>query len=383
MKSAEDYLGFELGPVRPPSEAESLKLRVTRNCPWNKCRFCGLYRGKKFSIRPLSHIIKDIDMIRKHVDYIQRAMELSVEYRRIVPTDYPVWPENEKMAFQSALKWCRNGMKSIFLQDADAMTVRPDDLVALLHHVRKAFPRVERVTSYARSRSIMRISDEDMVRMADAGLNRIHIGMESGSDEVLGFVNKGADKKTHIAAGRKVKRSGMELSEYFMPGLGGKQYSEENARETADAMNQIAPDFIRIRTLAVPDNTDLFQDCRNGPFNRLGDVQMVEELLLFLENLDGISSVVKSDQILNLLEEVEGRLPDDKERMTEPIRKFLAMEPEAQMVFIVGRRTGVFSKLDDMNNPELRNQAVIMGKTCRVNLDNVEDFAAEMRKRFI
>lgn len=328
--------------------------------------------------------MKDIDSIRKNVDYIQLTTERSAgEDGRIFPADYTVLSEHEKMAFQSALKWFRNGMQSIFLQDADVMTVKPDDLVALLHHIRKAFPQVERITSYARSRSIMRISDEDMARIAHAGLNRIHIGMESASDDVLGFINKGVDKKTHITAGQKVKRSGMELSEYFMPGLGGKKYSESNACETADAMNQINPDFIRIRTLAIKDNTDLFRDCQNGNFTMIGEVQMVEELLLFLENLNEISSIVKSDHILNLLEEVEGRLPDDKERLTAHIRKFLAMEPEEQMAFIVGRRTGIFSKLNDMSNPELRKQVAIMSHTYQVTLNNVEDFAAEMRKGFI
>jgi len=274
-------------------------------------------------------------------------------------------------------------MKSVFLQDADTLIIKLDFFVEILLQIRKYFPQVERITSYARSRSIARISDEDMMRIAQAGLNRIHNGMESASDEVLDFIKKGVDKATHIAAGQKVKRAGIELSAYFMPGLGGEQYSRVNALETADALNQIDPDFIRIRTLAIPDTVDLFQDCQSGAFVKIGDVQMAKELLLFLENLHGISSTVKSDHILNLFQEVEGRLPDDRERMTAPIREFLAMQPEEQMVYMVGRRTGLFSRLADMKNPKLLQHAEEICEAYHFTLDSAEAFVAEMMKRFI
>ncbi len=168
-----------------------------------------------------------------------------------------------------------------------------------------------------------------------------------------------------------------------MPGLGGEQYSRANALETADALNQINPDFIRIRTLAIPESVELFQDFQSGAFARIGDVQMVEELLLFLKTLRGISSTVESDHILNLFQEVEGRLPEDKERMTAPIREFLAMAPEDQLAYMVGRRTGVFFRLSDMTNPELLKLAYEMREAYRVTLDNVDVFAAGMMQRFI
>jgi hypothetical protein len=256
----------------------------------------------------------------------------------------------------------------------DTLILKLDSLVEILLQIRKYFPQVERITSYARSRSIARISDEDMMRIAQAGLNRIHNGMESASDEVLDFIKKGVDKATHIAAGQKVKRAGIELSEYFMPGLGGEQYSRVNALETAGALNQIDPDFIRIRTLAIPDSVNLFQDCQSGAFVKIGDVQMAKELLLFLENLHGISSTVKSDHILNRFQEVEGRLPDDRERMTAPIREFLAMQPEEQMVYMVGRRTGLFSRLADMKNPELLQHAEEICEAYHFTLDSAEAF---------
>lgn len=384
MKTCEEYEGFELGPIRPPSEAKSLMLRITRNCPWNSCTFCGLYKGQKFSIRPVSHIIKDIDVIRYYVDEIQKIMAQSDgaahrQYMNLMAGQ----PESDRMALHAALIWVQGGMHSIFLQDANTLIIKPDDLVEILKHVQKAFPQVERITSYARSHTIARISDDDMARIAAAGLNRIHIGMESACDEVLDFVKKGVDKKTHIIAGQKVKRAGIELSEYFMPGLGGVTLSRKNALETADALNQINPDFIRIRTLGLPENVELYKDFQSGSFIKPGDVPMAEELLLLLDNLNGITSTVKSDHILNLFQEVEGRLPEDKERMTAPLRAFLAMPPEEQLIYMVGRRTGIFSKLEDLYDSELRNHAEKARTAHRVTLDNVDDFTLEMMKQFI
>ena len=384
MKTCEEYEGFELGPIRPPSEAKSLMLRITRNCPWNSCTFCGLYKGQKFSIRPVSHIIKDIDVIRYYVDEIQKIMAQSDgaahrQYMNLMAGQ----PESDRMALHAALIWAQGGMQSIFLQDANTLIIKPDDLVEILKHVQKAFPQVERITSYARSHTIARISDDDMARFAAAGLNRIHIGMESACDEVLDFVKKGVDKKTHIIAGQKVKRAGIELSEYFMPGLGGVTLSRKNALETADALNQINPDFIRIRTLGLPENVELYKDFQSGAFIKPGDVPMAEELLLLLDNLNGITSRVKSDHILNLFQEVEGRLPEDKERMTAPLRAFLAMPPEEQLIYMVGRRTGIFSKLEDLHDSELRNHAEKARTAHQVTLDNVDDFTLEMMKQFI
>ena len=384
MNIEDKYSGFEVGPIRPPSEAHSLLIRITRNCPWNKCKFCGLYKGEKFSIRPVSHVIKDIDLIKRFLDDFhsiknkpehEAIRELSDIQDRLT--------ENELMAFHSALSWVQSGMTSIFLQDANSLIMKPDDLVQILEHLRESFPQVERITSYARSSSLARISDRDMARIHEAGLNRIHVGMESASDEVLKFVRKGVDKATHIKAGQKVKKAGMELSEYFIPGLGGEALSKANALETADAMNQINPDFIRIRTLAVSEGIELFKDCQTGAFVKMGDVDTARELLLFLENLNGITSTVKSDHIVNLLEDVDGKLPQDNVRITAPIKQFLAMEPEGQVLYMVGRRAGIFSRLSDMDNPDRLAHAKQACESHNVTSDNVDAFTTEMMKRFI
>ncbi len=383
MKETDNYQGYELGPIRPPSEAMSLLLRITRNCPWNKCTFCGVYKRRDFSLRSVEDIKRDIDSIHHHVTEIERVLEQpgGGSQRQLLALQ-PEEPASEQLAFQSALNWVRSGKKSVFLQDANTLVIQPDKLVDILLYLRKFFPAIERITSYARSHSIARISDEDMSRLAAAGLNRIHIGMESGADDILDFVKKGVDKKTQIIAGQKVKRTGIELSEYFMPGLGGAEFSKENALETADALNQINPDFIRIRTLAISKKLDIFTDCQAGTFSKIGDVRMAEELLLMLDNLDGISSWIKSDHILNLFQEVDGQLPKDKERLTAPLRKFLSLNAEEQMFYVVGRRTGIFSGLTDMNNPQRRKQVETTCAEYQITPETLDDFTTGIMERY-
>jgi histone acetyltransferase (RNA polymerase elongator complex component) len=384
MTTSENYHGFELGPIRPPSEAQSLMLRITRNCPWNKCKFCGLYKGETFSIRPVDHVKQDIDTIRQIIADIEQLMaEPGGGNRRELFELQAKRPASEQLAFHMAVNWFKSGMKSIFLQDANTLIVKPDDLVEILNYARSAFPQVERITSYARSHSIARISDTDMTRIATAGLNRIHIGMESAAEEVLAFIKKGVDKNTHIVAGQKVKRAGIELSEYYMPGLGGVEFSKDHALDSADALNQINPDFIRIRTLAIPEQVELFNDVRSGAFTPCNDLQVAEELLLFLDQLQGISSTIKSDHILNLFQDVEGQLPEEKEQIMAPIRTFQRLPPEEQLLYMVGRRTGIFSQIDHLNDTELRRHAEKARAAHRVTLENVEEFTAEMVKRYI
>jgi hypothetical protein len=369
MKKSDPYFGFEQGPIRPPSESGSLLIRATRNCPWNRCTFCGLYKGKKFSLRPVSHVLRDIDLIRNYVQEIKGGT--------------PSMGRRDHMAFHAAKNWVENGMKSVFLQDSNSLIMKPDDLVTILTYLKEAFPETQRVTSYARSQTISRISDQNLTRMAGAGLNRIHMGMESADDRVLALVKKGTDKETQIRAGKKVKQAGMELSEYFMPGIGGKAFTRENALETADALNQINPDFIRLRTLAIPDNVDLFKQISTGTFEPMGDPQIAEEILLFIQSLEGITSTIKSDHILNLFQEVEGALPKDKNRMTRVVEKFLSLDKEEQMLYQIGRRSGLFSRLDDLDDPTLRTYAEWKYSEFNVTPENIDAIIAQMMKRFI
>ncbi len=159
--------------------------------------------------------------------------------------------------------------------------------------------------------------------------------------------------------------------------------SRTNALETADALNRINPDFIRLRTLALPNGTPLAEQYKAGDFDKMGDVETARELLLFLESLNGVTSTVKSDHVLNLFTEVEGALPDDKEKMTAPIREFLALDPRERMLFCVGRRSHALSRLADLKNPARRAH---VERTCAdlgATVENMDAIVDSIIKRFI
>lgn len=383
MQKIEEYRGFEQGPIRPPSEAESLLIRITRNCPWNKCTFCPVYKDAKFTLRPTDHVIRDIDTVAKYVNLILESKKSGEKLTRRQLRNANVDEDEELRGFHAAYNFISGGMKSIFLQDGNSLIVKPKEIVRILAYLKTTFPMVERITSYARSHTIARISDENLQEMAETGLNRIHIGMESGSDAVLSLVKKGSDKKTQVVAGQKVKRAGIQLSEYFMPGLGGKTLSKDNALESADALNQINPDFIRLRTLAMPTAAPLTKQFNAGEFDKMGEVGTAEELLLFLENLDGIESKIRSDHVLNLFQEVHGDLPQDKEKMMQPIRDFLALDPEEQLIFCIGRRTHRISRLEYLGDEVQRYHAKQMCQELGATVDNMDEVIDAVMQRFI
>jgi len=382
MSNIDEYKGFEQGPIRPPSESDSLLIRVTRNCPWNRCRFCPVYKNSLFSRRPADHVIKDIDKIADLIEKIKKRSGSGPVTRETVSEVGSSLTGGDVDALHAALHWIASGMESVFLQDANSLIIKTDDLLRILHHIRSRFPYVKRITSYARSQTIAKISDENMKKIAEAGLNRIHIGMESGSDNVLKMVEKGADKAKHIEAGQKVKNAGISLSEYIMPGLGGKKYSKEHALETADALNQIDPDYIRIRTLAVPGNTPLYEDMVSGKFEKISDIECARELRDLIANLN-TNSFIKSDHILNLFEDIEGKLPEHKEYILEKIDSFFNLSDYDQMIYQIGRRVGLFRGVDDMKDFSRYKRAEEISKSVGADPENVDSVISEIMKRFI
>lgn len=383
-KTREPYGGFEQGPIRPPSESDSLLVRVTRNCPWNFCTFCPVYKGKRFSIRPVAHVLRDIDMVHKYVEMLREAAGGTDRITRAMVQEASGQVDPDEVdAFHAALHWFAGGLSSVFLQDANSLIIKPRDLVEILLHLRYRFPWIERITSYARSHTIARITDPDLAAIREAGLNRIHIGLESGSDRVLSAVRKGTTQAMHIQAGLKVRQAGMELSEYVMPGLGGRALSREHAIETADALNRINPDFIRLRTLAIPNHIPLYTEYREGRFEKCTDIETAGEILTFIRHLEGITSTLKSDHVLNLFQEVEGVLPGDKDRMTAILQGFLDMHPERQTRYLVGRRLGIFRCLDDMASSHRMQKVEGICRKNGITPANVDEMVDEMMKRFI
>jgi radical SAM superfamily enzyme YgiQ (UPF0313 family) len=307
---------YEVGPIRPPSEAHSLLLRLTRNCPWNRCEFCPLYKGATFSRRTVADVKADIDL----------AAEL----------------------------YGGDAYKTAFLQDADSILMRTEDLVEILARLKKKFPRMERVTMYSRSATIARKSVEDLSRLRDAGLSRLHVGLESGYGPLLEFVKKGVTPEKAIDAGKKVKESGISLSEYVLLGLGGKRWSREHAEATAEALNAINPDYIRIRTLRVPEGTPLWDKLQSGEFQRLNDEDIIREERILIERLEGITSYLASDHSLNLLMQIKGQLPDAKADMLNTIDRYLALPEREKRLFELGRRMHIFHMLGDRADDERR-----------------------------
>jgi hypothetical protein len=383
-RSGEDRRPFEQGPIRPPSEAGSLLLRVSRNCPWNRCTFCPLYKGEEFSLRPAAEVMEDIDAVAHHVQSLLRREE---EVGPLPPVLLRQWhaglPAAEQAAFRAAVHWLANGLYSVFLQDADGLAAGSTELLTVLEHLRRVFPQVSRVTCYSRSATVVRYSPAELQALCRAGLDRLHIGMESGSDKVLRKVRKGASQALHIRAGQMVRAAGMELSLYVMPGLGGRALSAEHARETAAALNRINPHFIRLRTLAIPAGTPLEEDLRAGRFEPCSAVEIVQEIRMLLEALEGIDSRVVSDHALNLFEDLEGRLPGDKEEMVAMLRSFLALDEDRRTLYQVGRRAGCFRGLKDMDEQAKLAEAERLSRQLGVTPENVEEICAALMKRYI
>lgn len=349
---------FELGPIRPPSEAASLLLRFTRNCPWNRCTFCPVYKGTKFSRRSLDEICRDIDAIRGILDDMERvSAAMGFEGRLTQPVLNTVLSNpSSNRCYRQVAMWAASGGGTVFIQDANSLLLPTATLIKALDYLNARVPGIRRITSYARSNTLSRKTLQEMKAIREAGLDRIHIGLESGSDRVLDFVCKGASAARHIDAGRKVVEAGMTLSEYVMPGLGGKQWSREHAQETARVLNAIDPHFIRLRSLRVPDRAPLYDDMANGRFSPLSDDETVDEIRLFIESLEGIHSTLASDHIMNLLEDVAGKLPEDKDAMLAVIDRYLALPLEEKLLFRLGRRGGALRTLDDLNDPSMRQR---------------------------
>jgi len=354
----EPIMTFEQGPIRPPSEAGSLLLRFTRNCPWNKCSFCPVYKGQEFSRRSREEIRQDIDAVHNILDdlhQLSRSLGLSGQITQQVLTRVLTSPSHDSH-YRYVAMWAFSGNGRVFIQDANSLMLPVDVLVEALRYLRIKIPQIRRVTSYARSSTLARKSSEDLKAIREAGLDRIHVGLESGSDRVLALVKKGTTSSQQIEAGKKVLEAGMTLSEYIMPGLGGKEWSRDHALETARVLNAINPHFIRLRSLRIPPRTPLYQDMLQGRFTPLSDDETVREIKLLIQTLDHIDGTLTSDHIMNLLPEIEGTFPDDKERMLAVIDRYLSLPEQDRLLYRLGRRGGAIQGLADVENPSLRRR---------------------------
>jgi radical SAM superfamily enzyme YgiQ (UPF0313 family) len=378
---------FEQGPIRPPSEAYSLLLRVTRNCPWNRCEFCHTYQGQRFSLRSVEEVEKDIDTIREVVSALRSlswSRGLAGEITAPLANHILQHPHQFPGAYRSVVLWLYTGEKNVFLQDANNLVHKTENLVEILGYLKRTFPSVERITSYARAKTVSGKSIEELYDLRRAGLSRIHIGLETGYDPLLEFIQKGVTAREQIDAGKKVKEAGISLSEYVVLGLGGKGMWKEHAINTAGVLNQINPDFIRVRTLKVLKTMVLYQKIERGEFILQSDDDVVVEERLLIESLNGIGSSFASDHILNLLEEVEGKLSEEKGKMLAVIDRYLALPKEERDRFRLGRRAGLYRSLNDLSDPEIRIQVdQILARIDAEGRENLEQVISGLMESFI
>ncbi|MCJ7806758.1 MAG: radical SAM protein, partial [Clostridia bacterium] len=288
------------------------------------------------------------------------------------------YPELFPVAF-----WQFHGGKTVFLQDGDSLHLPVSQLVEVLGLLKEKLPSIQRITTYARSRTLLRWTVEELVLLRETGLNRIHVGLESGNDQILEFMQKGVTGVQHAEAGQKVKAAGISLSEYVILGLGGTKLWREHALDTAKILNEINPDFIRMRTLAVPPEAPLFKKVQQGEFKLLHDDDVVREEALFVEHLEGIESVFYSDHILNLLEEVYGNLPEDKPAMQKTINSYLLLTASDRERFRLGRRTGYYRNLADRHDQALELAVERIYQQLQIEGITVDDYILQLMRRFI
>ncbi|MGB5231720.1 MAG: radical SAM protein [Desulfoprunum sp.] len=331
-----DYT-FETGMYRPPSEggSSSLLVRFTRNCPWNQCTFCAMYKTEKFQLRSLEEIKADIDaMAALAGDLAAESVRLGQDGRingEVIRALFGRVPGLiEHQGAHMLIEWLLSGGRTAFLQDGNSLIMPPGDLIQALAYLKAKLPSITRITTYARARTLAQRSLEDLQAVRATGLDRLHLGLESGDDELLRQVRKGVDADGLISGGRKAMAAGFQVSEYWMPGLGGRDMSEQHARNTARALNAINPHYIRSRPFRPIPGTPMYDQYRAGELTLQTPEEQLREIELMVSALDVTSKVCfdhagnswrTPDGDLVFTHDYEGyQFPADKDKVLERIR---------------------------------------------------------------
>lgn len=268
---------------RPPSEAYSLIIQATLGCSQNKCTFCSMYKSKKFTIKPLEQIKKEIDFFRIYVKKAER----------------------------------------IFLADGDALIMPMKILKEIFIYINEKFPEAERISLYGSPKSILLKTPEELLELKNLGLGLIYLGVESGSDKILSSVKKGVSREEIIAAGKKVKKVGIPLSVTAIAGLGGKENSIEHAVETASLISEINPDYFGVLTLMLEEGTELLEEYKKGNFIPLSSSEILEETKLMIKNINVKEKCIfRSNHASNYVS-LKGTLPYEKENILKTINSAL------------------------------------------------------------
>ena len=272
---------------RPPSEASSLILQATIGCSYNECTFCGMYRDKRFRVRPIEELRAEIAWAREHVP----------------------------------------GVRKVFLADGDALVAKARFLEAVLLELRAAFPALRRVSVYASPQSLQVRSVEEMARLRELGLELYYLGIESGHDRVLADLVKGVDAAEMVRVANKATEAGVKLSTMILLGAGGRALSREHAEASARVVNAIRPRFVSTLVMTPVEDTPLFEADQRGAVDHLTPIELEQELLWFVAGLELDGSVFRSNHASNYLT-LAGTLPKDKPAILAALDRVLA-DPEA------------------------------------------------------
>jgi len=371
-------IASEVGPIRPPSESHSLLIRLSRNCPWNRCLFCPVYKESKFSLRTVTDLVEEIN----HLASIKNKLQELLKDTSFSSLSFNLSNFFEPVAVYDAhriLHWLYHKEYSVFLQDADPLLRKTDDLIKILSCLKSAFPETTRITAYARATTVRRIPTDVLKLLKSYGLTRIHTGLESGSNKVLEYVKKGITKEDIIVAAAKLKEAAIELSLYVMPGLGGKTFEKEHVSETIDAINKAKPEFVRFRTLALNPAIPLYKAFLDGDFLLPSEEDMVKEIRDIITDI-AVNLTVFSDHNLNLLMDVNGYLPRDTEIILTKINRFLSLPEDVKLKFIIARRLNYLYELGEFLNSKIDAEVLhLFNKVSSMNEAEREKLFLELR----
>lgn len=270
---------YDMPLYRPPSEANSLIIQATLGCSHNKCSFCSMYKGKKFTIKPLEQIKEEILEFRKIYTYVQR----------------------------------------IFIADGDALIIPMNDLRELLKFIKNTFKECTRVTMYASPKSIRLKTIDELRELKNLGLEMVYMGIESGSEEILKDINKGATRDEIIQAGKKIKESDIKLSATIISGIGGKEKTNLHAKDTGSIISIIKPDYVGVLSLMIEKNTEIEEKVKNGELEILSSFEILKEIKEILKNINTDEKIIfRSNHASNYVS-LKGTLPIDKDRLIEDI----------------------------------------------------------------
>ena len=266
---------------RPPSGAYSMIIQVTEGCSHNKCRFCYMYKCKQFRLKPMEEIIEHIEWLK------------------------PMYKNPQR----------------IFLADGNVLCLKTEKILELLNYIKKEFPHAQRISSYSGPLDLLRKSEEELKTIKNAGLDFLYMGVESGSDKVLSMMEKGVTQKQMIEAGQKAVNAGFKFSCMIISGLGGVEYMQEHAIESAKVISAINPHYFSLLRLVVEEESELADDVRQGKFKLLTPLQVLDENIIMLENMELTDCIFRANHVSNHVNQA-GTLNQDKDMLIDRLKRF-------------------------------------------------------------